>query len=56
MNKMQQVQKHLIKSNYRNYQEIALTRFASRNRDNSGIYICRKAFGERTKFPPINKF
>ena len=52
---MQQVQKHLIKANNRNYQEIDVTCFASKNLYNCGVYLCRQAFFEGKKVPPFKE-
>lgn len=52
---MQQVQKHLIKPNHKNYQEIDATCFASKNLYNCGVYICRQSFFESQKIPPFKE-
>ena len=52
---MQQVQKHLIKPNHRNYQEIDVTCFASKNLYNCGVYLCRQAFFKQEKVPPFQE-
>ena len=52
---MQQVQKHLIKPNHRNYQEIDSTCFASKNLYNWVVYLCRQAFFNKEKVPPFKE-
>ena len=52
---MQQVQKHLIKANHRNYQEIDVICYVSKKLYNCDMYICRQASFNEDIVPPFQE-
>jgi IS605 OrfB family transposase len=52
---MKLVQRHLIKTNHPDYQEIDQLSFLSKNLYNCGVYLCRQAFFKGEKIPSLNE-